>query len=170
MKSAAKQSSARRPAASASVELHSLLVPVDLTPGSDRVLGRLSLFPLADEARVTLLHVVPGSMPLRQQRRAERDANRALAYEARHVRKQIHGTVSDSSITTLRHAACAVMHCRSAFSNPAGGLPLYTLPIITLPLISALASPVALRQTVRFRRSQARSALPPPLDGGARGP
>lgn len=74
----------------ASGGFHSLLVPVDLTPSSDRVLGRLSLLPLADDTRVTLLHVVPSSLPPGERQRAERDANKALAEEARHLRKQLH--------------------------------------------------------------------------------
>jgi nucleotide-binding universal stress UspA family protein len=62
-----------------------LLVPVDLTPASDRVLGRLALLPLAPDARLTLLHVVPSHLPPEAQRRAEREAKRALAEEARHL-------------------------------------------------------------------------------------
>jgi nucleotide-binding universal stress UspA family protein len=84
---------------------HSLLVPVDLTPSSDRVLGRVSLLPLADDARVTLLHVVPGSLPSREQRSAERDANQALAAEARHLRKQVGKHVIIEPLVTLGAAA-----------------------------------------------------------------
>ncbi len=83
-------------AASASVEsarYRSLLVPLDLTPTSDRVLGRVSLLPLAKDARVTLLHVVP-SLPARQQQAAERDANRMLVGEARHLAKSLPRGVS----------------------------------------------------------------------------
>jgi nucleotide-binding universal stress UspA family protein len=65
----------------------SLLVPLDLTPSSDRIVGRVALLPLAEAARVTLLHVVPGSLSPREQRRIERDARKALAYEVRHLRK-----------------------------------------------------------------------------------
>lgn len=65
----------------------SLLVPIDLTPSSDRVLGRLSLLPLAKGARITILHVVPGNLPPALRRRAERDANKALQDEVRHLRK-----------------------------------------------------------------------------------
>lgn len=65
----------------------SLLAPVDLTPSSDRILSRLSRLPLAEDARVTLLHVVPGSLTLSEQRRAERDAGKALVEEARHLRQ-----------------------------------------------------------------------------------
>lgn len=69
-------------------KLRSLLVPVDLTPSSDRVLARLALLPLAEDATVTLLHVVPGALPAREQRRAELDAEKALAEEARQLEAQ----------------------------------------------------------------------------------
>jgi nucleotide-binding universal stress UspA family protein len=85
----ARRSRASDAAVRASSELHSLLVPIDLTPSSDRVLGRLALLPLAADARVTLLHVVPASLPRGEQRRAERDARNALASEVRHLRKQL---------------------------------------------------------------------------------
>jgi nucleotide-binding universal stress UspA family protein len=68
---------------------HSLLVAIDLTPSSDRVLGRVSRLPLADDAEVTILHVVPGSLTATQQRDAERDADAALASEALHLRKSL---------------------------------------------------------------------------------
>lgn len=67
----------------------SLLVPIDLTASSDRVLGRVSLLPLADMARVTILHVVPRGLTASEQRRAERDAFRALAEEVRYLRKAL---------------------------------------------------------------------------------
>jgi nucleotide-binding universal stress UspA family protein len=76
------------------VGLHSVLVPVDLTALADRVLGRVSLLPLADQARVTLLHVIPESLPASEQRKAARDADKALAGAAKHLRKQIHGSVT----------------------------------------------------------------------------
>jgi nucleotide-binding universal stress UspA family protein len=69
--------------------LRSLLVAVDLTATSDRVLGRIALLPLADDARVTLLHVVPGSLATAEQRRATADAAKALAGEVRHLRLQL---------------------------------------------------------------------------------
>jgi nucleotide-binding universal stress UspA family protein len=83
--------SAPEPAAtgSASKRFRSVLVPVDLTPYSDRVVGRVALLPLAEDARVTLLHVVPGSLPLADERRARRDASKALEDEARHLRKSL---------------------------------------------------------------------------------
>lgn len=78
----------------ASGGFHSLLVPVDLTPGADRALARLSLLPLAENARVTLLHVVPESLSSGEQRRAKRDASKALAAEVGHLRQQLRQKVS----------------------------------------------------------------------------
>jgi nucleotide-binding universal stress UspA family protein len=72
---------------SAVAAFHSVLVPIDLSPISDRVVSRVSLLPLTDHARVTLLHVVPGSLSKGEQRRAERDAYNALGDEVRHLRK-----------------------------------------------------------------------------------
>lgn len=76
----------------------SLLVPLDLTPNSDRVLGRVPLLPLAADARITLLHVVPGGLPAPAQKDAERDAYKALAGEARHLRKTLPKNVSVQSL------------------------------------------------------------------------
>ena len=83
----------------------SLLVPVDLTPSSDRALGRLSLLPLADDARVTLLHVVPGNLRPGEQRSAERDASKALAEEVRHLRGQIHKKIRIEPVVVVGAAA-----------------------------------------------------------------
>jgi len=69
--------------------LRSVLVPVDLTPSSDRVLGRVALLPLAADALVTIVHVIPDSLPTLQQPAAERDASRALAIEARHLAQSL---------------------------------------------------------------------------------
>jgi nucleotide-binding universal stress UspA family protein len=87
---------------------HSLLVPVDLTPSSDRVLGRVPLLPLADKARVTLLHVVPENLPPPDRRKAERDAKKALAEEERHLRKSLVKTVSTASIVVSGAAASEI--------------------------------------------------------------
>src|SRR4029078_10126835 len=67
----------------------SLVVAVDLTAISDRVLARGALLPLTDGARLTLLHVVPESLPVPHRRRAQRDARKALAAEARHLAKSL---------------------------------------------------------------------------------
>jgi nucleotide-binding universal stress UspA family protein len=90
---------------SGSQRFRSLLVPVDLTPSSDRLLGRVARLPLADDARVTLLHVVPGSIPPSEQRRAERDATKALAEEVRHLRKLTHDKISVQPLVKVGSAA-----------------------------------------------------------------
>jgi nucleotide-binding universal stress UspA family protein len=95
--------------------IQSLLVPVDLTPSSDRVLGRLPLLPLADHCKLTLLHVVPGNLPPSDQRRAERDAKRALAAEVTHLRKQLQRHVQIEALVKLgaparQIAMCATKH------------------------------------------------------------
>jgi nucleotide-binding universal stress UspA family protein len=94
-----------------SAALHSLLVPIDLTAGSDRILGRLSLLPLAVDARVTLLHVVPPGLPPREQRRAERDAHSVLTAEVRHLRKQIHKRVEIAPVVMVGAAAKQIAAC-----------------------------------------------------------
>jgi nucleotide-binding universal stress UspA family protein len=77
---------------------HSLLVAVDLTPGSDRILGRVALLPLADDARVTLLHVVPESLPVGFQQNAQRHARKLLSEEAKHLQKSLPRTISVEAV------------------------------------------------------------------------
>ncbi|MFO7566167.1 MAG: universal stress protein [Enhygromyxa sp.] len=59
--------------------LRSLLISVDLSPASERVVARAALLPLAPNARLTLLHVVPKLLPPSARKRAESDAREALA-------------------------------------------------------------------------------------------
>jgi len=56
----------------------SLLAPLDLSPLTDRVLGRLARLPMAPRSRVTLLHVIPDSLEIGYRRRALREAKAAL--------------------------------------------------------------------------------------------
>ena len=88
-----------------------LLVPIDLTPISDRILGRLSLLPLADDAEVMLLHVVPGSLTPRQRRDAEHDAHKVLASEALHLRKSLAKNVRIHPVVKLGSAAEEIGAC-----------------------------------------------------------
>lgn len=90
--------------------LRSLLVPVDLTPAADRVVGRVARLPLAADAHVTLLHVVPEGLPLRDQRRATRDAAKVLADAARDLRSALPVRVEplvQVGAADARIAACA---------------------------------------------------------------
>lgn len=100
-----KQTSSRKPGASGAARLRSVLVAIDLTPSSDRVLGRLALLPLASDARVTILHVVPGGLPPSERRNAELDAHKALASEARHLRKSLPKHASIQPL--LKHGVAA---------------------------------------------------------------
>lgn len=74
--------------------LRSLLVPVDLAPITDRILARLALLPLDRNARITILHVVPPTLPITRQRDAEREARRLLGNEARHLRDALSAKAS----------------------------------------------------------------------------
>jgi len=66
-----------------------MLVALDLSPLSDRVVGRLALLPLTEGARVTLLHVVPNSLPSRSQRRAEQDAKKSASRRSDEPREDV---------------------------------------------------------------------------------
>lgn len=89
----------------------SLLVPIDLTPLSDRIVGRTSLLPMAHDARVTLLHVVPGGLPMRDQLNAERDANKVLADEARHLRTSLPRNAIIEPMLKIGAAAAVIGAC-----------------------------------------------------------
>jgi nucleotide-binding universal stress UspA family protein len=93
MNESARNREVEQALAHAPARFRSLLVAVDLSPFSDRVLGRVALLPLTSDARVTLFHAVPGGLPPREQRRAARHANRALAAEVRHLAKSLPRTV-----------------------------------------------------------------------------
>jgi nucleotide-binding universal stress UspA family protein len=90
---------------------HSLLIPIDLTPSSDRVLGRVALLPLADDVQLTLLHVVPGSLPPGGQRQAERDARKALSEEVWHLRKPLPRKANIASLVKVGTAAKEIATC-----------------------------------------------------------
>lgn len=84
--------------------LRSLLVPIDLSPSSDRVLARVAMLPLAADATITVLHVVPAGLPVRDQQVALRDAKKALASEVDHLAKSLPSTVSLVSDVTVGSA------------------------------------------------------------------
>ena len=74
----------------------SLLVPLDLSPASARVVRRAGLLPLAPGAKLTLLHVVPRALPRAARLRAEADARKALSELAK--------TASPSSAVAIERA------------------------------------------------------------------
>ncbi|MDY7232818.1 universal stress protein [Hyalangium rubrum] len=63
----------------------SLLIPIDLSTASSKVIGRAALLPLAEGAHLTLLHVVPQGLPRAARLSAEGDAQKALAAAAKRV-------------------------------------------------------------------------------------
>ena len=74
--------------------LHSLLVAVDMSPLSDRVVRRAASLPIAAGGTTTLLHVVPGRLPSRARRQAQADARTALAAQAARVAKALRRDIS----------------------------------------------------------------------------
>lgn len=93
---------------------HSLLIPVDLSPATERILGRAALLPLAQNAQLTLLHVVPRLLPRETRLRAERDAEKALQLAARNVARRLPKGVQVSARVTGGVAAAEIArHARA---------------------------------------------------------
>lgn len=63
----------------------SLLVPIDHSPLSDRVLGRVARLPLAKDVRITLLHLASKDLPASLRRRAQTHAKATLEAETRYL-------------------------------------------------------------------------------------
>jgi len=109
-----KRRGSSAPAEPASSALRAIVAPLDLTPNSDRVLGRLPLLPLADGARLTLLHVVPDGLTEKEQRAAEKDAHKALAAEVRHLRDQLSKKIRVESMVQTGNVAEEIAACALA--------------------------------------------------------
>jgi nucleotide-binding universal stress UspA family protein len=83
--------------------LRSLLVPLDLSPDSEKVRGRVALLPVAGDARITLLHVVPNRLSRDVARRAQHDAKKVLSVAAKRLSAvlpkgvAVHQAVGDGS-------------------------------------------------------------------------
>jgi nucleotide-binding universal stress UspA family protein len=86
----------------------SLLVPVDLSPLTDRVLNRVALLPLATRARITLLHVVPPMLPLGAERRAARDAKQSLAEARAQLAESLPRGITVSAQVAIESAPAAI--------------------------------------------------------------
>jgi nucleotide-binding universal stress UspA family protein len=107
-------SAAKKPVGHPPARFRSLLIAVDLTAISDRVLARVAMLPLIDGARLTLLHVVPESLPVPHRRRAQRDARKALAAEARHLAKSLPGHVTIETVVETGAVAKQIAVCAAA--------------------------------------------------------
>lgn len=97
-------------------EFHSVLVPIDLSPSSDRVIRRAALLPLAKGARLTLLHVIPRDFATAAQRIARRDAKRALASEAKHLARSLRPNAVVRLIVTVGAPATEIARFASRVS------------------------------------------------------
>jgi nucleotide-binding universal stress UspA family protein len=88
--------------------IRSLLVAIDLSALSDRVVGRVALLPFAPRARITLLHVVPRALPPRARERASRDARKALEAELALVARALPAGVQARAVVKIGAAAAEI--------------------------------------------------------------
>jgi len=107
----ARRRASRRRGSVEPAAFRSVIAAVDLTPASDRVLRRLALLPIAEDASVMLVHVVPKGLPRAEQRGAVRDADAALAEEERHLRKALPRSVRVGRLVRLGGAAKEIGAC-----------------------------------------------------------
>jgi nucleotide-binding universal stress UspA family protein len=108
-----KNNAARGPKPHPVEPFRSLLIPIDLTPASSHVLQRAARLPLADKARVTLLHVVPTGFSSRDERSAARDAKKALADHAAHLSKVLPKSVTIRRVVKVGAPVREIAECAS---------------------------------------------------------
>ena len=85
-----------------------MLVPIDLSPASDRVVGRVAQLPLAEGCRITLLHVISMDLPVRDRKRAEVAARKVLRAEAQELGRQLPRGVALQSVVAQGAAATEI--------------------------------------------------------------
>ena len=90
------------------IRFHRLLVAVDLTALSDRVIGRVMRLPIAERGRIELLHVVPSGLSSTEQRRAVNDARSYLAGAADDLSASVPGGVVVTSEVEIGAAPPAI--------------------------------------------------------------
>lgn len=79
----------------------SLLVAIDLTAISDRVVRRITRLPLAKNASISVLHVVPQTLPVDARARALRDARKLLRVEVANLRELLPRGVAVEAIAKI---------------------------------------------------------------------
>ncbi len=79
----------KSPDASKPEGFHSVLVPIDLSPRSERVVDRAALLPFAPKGRLTLFHVVPKLLSKTARQRAQADAEEALEAAAHRLARKL---------------------------------------------------------------------------------
>src|SRR5690606_5584987 len=95
----------------------SVLIPIDLTPSSERVVGRVATRPRATGARPTLVHAAPKRMPQEMRQLAESDAHKALSAAAKTLKRALPRSVArsatiDTVVTAGAAAAEIARHAR----------------------------------------------------------
>jgi nucleotide-binding universal stress UspA family protein len=88
--------------------LKSVLVPIDLSSLSDRVVRRAVSLPIAAGGTITLLHVVPRRLRIRARGQAEKAARKALASEASRASKILRSEVSIEHAVRVGAAAAEI--------------------------------------------------------------
>ncbi|MCW5806799.1 MAG: universal stress protein [Deltaproteobacteria bacterium] len=94
--------------------LRSLVVALDLSPLSDRLVARVALLPFAEGARLTLLHAVPESLPSPARRRAARDARDALEAEAEQFARTLPAHVALHCAVETGAASVEIARCAAS--------------------------------------------------------
>ncbi len=105
------QTSPKRPspvAPGGPLPFRSAVVAVDLSPGSDRVVQRAALVPLAPLARITLVHAVPRSLPARARAAASSDARAALRQHAARLKDTVDPSVKVQWVVRSGSAASQI--------------------------------------------------------------
>jgi nucleotide-binding universal stress UspA family protein len=92
-----------------------VLIPIDLTSASDRVLGRVALLPLAPNARLILLHVVPSDLEAEARTHADLEAKRSLAREATHLARSLRTDVTITQVIMHGAPASAIADCSAEY-------------------------------------------------------
>lgn len=78
--------------------LRRLLLPIDFTKGAELAFGRALLLPLAENARIHVIHVVPPNLPAKEHANAKADAKRRLEDMICRVRDEVMGPNITSGI------------------------------------------------------------------------
>lgn len=92
-----------------------VLIPVDLLPNSERVVARTALLPLAGNARITLLHVVPKLLPRQTRQRLEGDARKALDALGAKLERALPGNIRLKTVVKAGIPAAEIArHAKSA--------------------------------------------------------
>jgi nucleotide-binding universal stress UspA family protein len=91
--------------------LRRVLVPTDFSAGAERALGRALLLPLAGDARLHIVHVLPADLPARARQKAEADAADGLASAVNQARKRSSADLNVTSELLTGEAFVEIIRC-----------------------------------------------------------